>query len=76
MPVSSNAVAIAAFSLSQAILEFLNKKQIAVDEEMGEILSAAAQKVVASEGGHAANAEASRLLLEVKQILSRKPASC
>src|SRR5665648_19961 len=61
---TSNAVAIAGFSLAQAVLEFLNKKQLAMDEEVEEILSAAANKLVGSEGGREANAQASSLLLE------------
>ena len=75
MPVKPDVVAVAAWSLAQQILTFLNEKQIIVDEEVQDLLKRARNPLVGTTGGPQLNAEVARLVGELGTSFSRKRAS-
>ena len=75
MVVKPDVVAVAAWSLAQQILIFLNEKQIIVDEEVQDLIKRAMHPLVGTTGGPQLNAEAGRLIGELGTSFSHKPAS-
>jgi hypothetical protein len=72
MPVTANAVAMAAFSLAWETLQSLNRKQIISDDELVQILIGGAEhNIVASDVGPEASAQASALLMDLGKSLSQ-----
>lgn len=69
MPASTDAVAIAAYSLAQQILVFLNKKQVIVDDELYDLLKVAIHPLIGTTGGPQLNAEAGRIVGELSRSL-------
>lgn len=75
MPTNTEAVGIAAYSLAQQILAYLNEKQIMPDEDLDALIRRAMHPLVGTTGGPQLNAEAGSLVGALRTTFAKARAS-